>query len=138
MRARIAQPRGFVMLAALAVLAVVGVAILALATAMSYDGRRTMERAQRAQLDQLLLSAATDAAEHFKTSSPTVGDWWNVDLPDVLAEQNAELVTTVVSADESNTSVAISARISKHSAQQVLRFRRGTDGWKLVGAEIPI
>ena len=135
MKARRAQPRGFILLAAIAILAIVGVAILALAAAMSYDGRRTMERAQRVQLDQMLLAGWAAASAHLPTAK--TGDAWEVDLPESLIEQQATLKTTVESADASSVVLNVRATLSNRSAEQTLRFQNVSGEWKLSGAEIP-
>jgi hypothetical protein len=131
------RQHGFIMLAALAVLAIVGVAILALASAMSSDGQRTFENATRAQLDQMLLAGTTDVTERVKKETPKPGDAWDVDLPSVLTEQDATLHVAVESADEAKVSLSISARINNRSAEQVLQFAWRGEGWKLASAEIP-
>lgn len=131
------QHRGFIMLMALAILAIVGVAILALASAMSYDGKRTFETATRSQLDQMLLAAATDAREHLKHATPKPGESWDVELPDVLTEQNGSLHIVVASADDAKLTINVLARLDQRSAEQVLRFERQANGWKLASAEIP-
>jgi len=122
-------------LAAIAILAIVGVAILALTAAMSYDGRRTMERAQLAQLDQMLLAGESAASGHL--SSAKTGDAWDVELPDSLIEQSATLKTTVESVDASIVVLSVHATLSNRSAEQTLRFQQTQGGWKLGSATIP-
>jgi hypothetical protein len=131
------QSHGFIMLMALAILAIVGVAILALASAMSYDGKRTFENATRSQLDQLLLASATEAREHLKQATLKAGDSWDIELPDVLTEQNGSLHIVVASADDAKLTLDVLAKIDERSAEQTLRFNRDDDGWKLASAEIP-
>jgi type II secretory pathway component PulK len=131
------QHRGFIMLMALAILAIVGVAILALASAMSYDGKRTFENATRSQLDQMLLAGATDAREHLKRATPQAGESWDVELPNVLAEQNGSLRVVVASADDAKLTLNVSANVDQRSAEQTLCFNRDARGWKLASAEIP-
>ena len=58
MRSRASRSRGIVLLMALAMLAIVGAAIMVLASAMSLDGKRTFDRARAGQLDQMLLAGA--------------------------------------------------------------------------------
>ena len=131
------RQHGFIMLTALAMLAIVGVAILALASAMSSDGRRTFENATRAQLDQMLLAGAADATEHLKKATPKPGDAWDVKLPSVLTEQDATLHIAVESADDAKITLDVSARINERSAEQVLQFERHETTWKLTSAQIP-
>ena len=84
-----ARHRGFILLAALAVLTIVGVAMLTLAGATAYDGQRTFDHARRAQLDQMLLAGANEAIEHLKQAAPKAGESWDVELPESLTEQSA-------------------------------------------------
>jgi hypothetical protein len=58
-------------------------------------------------------------------------------LPDVLTEQNATLRIAVDSADDAKLTVNVLARLDQRSAEQVLRFERQANGWKLASAEIP-
>ena len=133
------QRRGFILLLALAMLALVGIAILALAAACSSDGQRTMYRSQRAQLDELLLAGTAEAMAHLKNAVPTTGQWWETELPQTLTEQQAELVTTVDSvAANGDVTLNIHTTITNRSAEQTLRFSHGSDGWKLISAEVPL
>jgi hypothetical protein len=127
---------GFILLAALGVFAVVGVALLTLAAASVYEGNRTIERSTRAQLDQLLLAGATDAAEHIKSVAPKAADTWTVELPQKLAEQNASLKAAVASADNNAVALTLHAQIDNRSAEQSLRFAREGTSWKLESASL--
>src|SRR4029077_10448463 len=95
------------------------------------------ENATRSQLDQMLLAAATDAREHLKQATPKAGESWDVELPDVLAEQNGSLHIVVASADDAKLTLDVLAKVDQRSAEQTLRFNREGGGWKLVSAEIP-
>ena len=127
--------RGFILLAALAVFAVIAVALLTLAAASSYDGQRTLDRGRRAQLDQMLLAGATDAAERIKSATPKAGETWTVDLPPALTEQDASLSTSVKSADDSRIVLVVRARIANRSAEQTARFEHTAD-WTLRSATV--
>ena len=131
MNRREIQPRGFVMLMALAVIALVAVAILVLAAAMSYDGQRTFDRARAAQLDQMLLAGAAEASNHLKNGTPKSGESWDIDLPAALTDQSGTLRSTVESSDDLHIVFNISARLSNRSAEQQIRFNRTENAWKL-------
>jgi type II secretory pathway pseudopilin PulG len=126
--------KGFILLAALAMLAIVGVAILTLGATSAYDGRRTMVRQQRAQLDQMLLAAATDAGQRVGSATPKSNDSWETELPRTLAEQNAKLTTTVESVDENEMWIEVHAQLQNLSSEQSIQFRHASDGWKLINA----
>jgi Tfp pilus assembly protein PilX len=136
---RTSRPRhGFILLTALAMLAIVGVALLALGSAMVYDAKRTMDRSQRAQLDELLQSATTDAVKRLKTATPNVNDEWDMELPDALVQQDAKLTTTVDVSDESELWLKAHAQLGKLSSEQSLQFRREGQAWHLARAEVPL
>src|SRR5262245_19707193 len=59
---------GFALVTAILVLALVAAAIASLASSMSSDARRTLDRARDAQLEQLLLAGAADAGQHLKSA----------------------------------------------------------------------
>jgi type II secretory pathway pseudopilin PulG len=133
------RQNGFILLAALAVLAIVGVAMLTLAAASASDARRSFERARRGQLDQMLLAAAAEAKIHLKQSTPKTGDAWDVELPNVLTEQTASLHTTIDSVEANgDVTVNVHATIANRSAEQTLKFSHASGEWKLVSAEVPL
>ncbi len=134
-----ARHRGFILLAALAVLTIVGVAMLTLAGATVYDGQRTFDHARRAQLDQMLLAAANEAIEHLKQAAPKAGESWDVELPESLTEQSATLKTTVEPDSDANQIVLdVHAQVANRSAEQTLHFTRTTSGWKLAAADVSL
>jgi type II secretory pathway component PulK len=129
--------RGFILLFALGIVAVVGVAILALASLQSYDGRRTAGRIREAQLEQMLLAGALEAPQHFVSVAPAKDQLWSIDLPPALASQGGSLRSRVTSVqNDVNVSVLISATLDGKSAQQTLTFARQENQWKLTAARL--
>jgi type II secretory pathway component PulK len=129
--------RGFALIAAVLLLGLVVVAVTLLANATAADGQRTLECQQRAQLDQLLLAAATDAPAHLKSSNLKSNDSWQCDLPTALSEQSASVETTVTSVESDHIDLHVRARLANRSAEQSLRFARAGNGWRLSSAQIP-
>ena len=84
------------------------------------------------------MAGATDAVEHLKQPAPKEGEWWEVDLPNALAEQHASLVSTVDSATADQIVLDIHAQIENRSAQQTLRFTHTEGTWKLAKADVPL
>jgi hypothetical protein len=126
------------MIAAILVLGLAVVAVAALMSAASADGRRTLERHQRAQLDQMLLAGASEARMHLKDAGPKPGDSWKPQLPAALREQDAGVETKVESAGDADHAVVhITARIANRSAEQVVTFERTSGSWKVASANIP-
>jgi len=129
--------RGFILLFALGIVAVVGVAILALASLQSYEGWRTAERIREAQLEQMLLAGATEAPQHLATAAPTKDQVWNIELPPALASRGGTLQTRVTNIEnETNVNVLITATLDGKSAQQTVTFARPADQWKLTAARL--
>ena len=136
---RRSRERGFILLIALAVLGIVGVAMLVLAAATAYDARRSIERSQRAQLDQMLLAGASEARERLKTASPKTGDSWDVELPKALTEQSATMHSTVSSIEQNGeVYLLIHATLSNRSAEQTVRFSQASGDWKLISAKVSL
>ena len=67
MNRRPRQPRGFAMLLALAMLALVAMLMVFLAQHFAYERQRTSAAATDAQLSQLLFAASQDALTHALT-----------------------------------------------------------------------
>jgi type II secretory pathway component PulK len=130
--------RGFALIAAVLLLGLVVVAVTLLTSAAAADGQRTLERHQRAQLDQMLLAATADARAHLKSSNLKSNDSWKLDLPAALSEQSAAVETTVTAIEPDHIDLYIRARLANRSAEQMLRFARANDGWRLSTAQIPI
>jgi len=117
-------------------IAFVGAAMLAMGTTISIDAKRTLRQSNEAQLDQLLLAGIAETTVHLSTSVPTAGASWNTALPASLAAAPASLKTTVVSTDDMQTTLRISATYIDISGSEIARFRHDSDGWKLISAEI--
>jgi type II secretory pathway component PulK len=137
MRPKPSKCRGFVMVTALLILALVAVAIVTLASATSSDGRRTIYNWQSAQLDQMLLAGAADASVRLKTGAPEDGQSWYVELPRDLASDGATLSTSVTSKTSDALQLSVRATLGDRSARQTLTYKReGGQSWKLVDAKL--
>jgi Tfp pilus assembly protein PilE len=128
--------RGFVMLSAILTMAIVAGAILALASVTSYDGRRTMNAWQQAQLQQLLLAGAQDALERLNGAGATAGQSWAPALPEDLSAEGASLRVTVISNADQAAEVKVMASWLDRSREQTLRFKQVKSKWILVSAEL--
>jgi hypothetical protein len=128
---------GFVLLFALGIVAVVGVAILALASLQSYDGRRTVERIRETQLEQMLLAGAMEAPSHLGEVQPTNDQAWNVQLPAGLTSRGGTLQTRITSVQsDTNCAIVIRATLEGKSLQQSVTFARQGNQWKLTSARL--
>jgi len=130
--------RGFVLLFALAIFALVGVAILALASLQAHDGRRTAQRVRDAQLEQMLLAGATEVKSHLEEAPLAADQSWKIELPAALTDRGAELDArvTLMQMDGAAT-VTIHAKIDGATMQQSTQFARGGDRhWQLISAQI--
>jgi len=128
--------RGFIFFMAVLMIAYVGAAMLAMGTTVSIDARRSLRRYNEAQLDQLLLAGITEATARLNTTAPAAGGAWTIPLPTSLAATPASLKSSIVSTDEAQSTVRITATFTDQSASQTVRFRHDPDGWKLISAEI--
>ena len=129
------QHRAFVVLTALILMALVGVAITAMSADFSADARRTWDQISDAQLEQLLFAGAAEAPSHLTDKPPVSGESWEVGLPQILAIRGATLRTNVGSVQESGpVSLVIHATLDNRSAEQTLQFRNDAGTWKLVSA----
>ena len=123
---------------AIALIGLASVALTAVVAATVADVRRTRQLETDAQVRQLLLAGAFDAAEHAKAwgDVPTAQSW-ELSLPAVLAERGYRVRVSVLPPDEGAKADSIEIRVNAASPsatrEQALRFRRRGSGWKPVG-----
>lgn len=122
---RTAHPRGFTIVLAIALLAMIAVATAMIAHQLGYELRRTRTAYEDAQLRQLLLAGAQDVASHSTDSTTKTGQ---VELPPTLASQGASLS---ISQPKSGGDVLILARLGTREANQTLHFDEPSHRWAL-------
>ena len=128
---------GMAIIIAIAMTAMVGIALLALATRLATEAKMTRYAAQDAQVRQLMLaSAATALHELNQTEPPKRGQPQAVQTP---ADPNGDATSLVlrfepIDADESQR-VLVDARVGKRHSRQLLRFELQKTKWQLVEAD---
>jgi hypothetical protein len=109
----------------------VAVALLAVSTAVVADSRRTRAATADAQLRQLLVAAAADAAARSQSWPDRVQPQdWSVALPPSLAGDGTAVKVSAAQAGES-VSVRVEAQHLGRRAGQTLKFRRADGRWQL-------
>ncbi|WP_428939925.1 hypothetical protein [Fontivita pretiosa] len=126
---------GFVLLSALAVVAIVAVAIVVSASAATTAGQRLSRQIADAQLDQLLLAGSVEAWHILSTTpAPAAGQTHGVNLPPPLADAAARVRVTIVDVQPDAATVAVVARLNEQSGTQTLHFARQAHRWRLTSA----
>jgi len=129
--------RGFAMLTAIALVALVSVAMAAAAAVFRLDVRRTASAAEEAELRELLMAGERIARERLASAGgddPRAG-MEAVPLPPSLAADGGSLRLIVTPGPASGTmQVIVEAAVPGRSMSQALRYERGPNGWGLGGA----
>jgi hypothetical protein len=127
--------RGLATVTAIALLGLVAVAMLAVSAAVVGDARRTRYEAADAQVRQLLLAAAADAAERAAAWPADVADdSWQLALPATLAQSGGASVKLSLAHAGETLEVRVDAHYLTHRGGQTLRFRRSAERWELIDA----
>jgi len=128
---------GMAMIIAVAMTAMVGIALLALATRFATEAKMSRHAAQDAQVRQLLL-AGTATARH-RLGQPETPDHDKPLTVQAPADPNGDdmsLVLRFESLDADNSQrVLVDARVGKRQLRQSLRFELQETKWRLVEAD---
>ena len=128
--------RGFAMLTAIALVALVGVAMAAVLALVQLDLRRTADALVEAQLRQMLLAGERAARERLDatgTDGPRAAEAAPASLPAALAADGGALEVTLTSATPAagkEVEVTVRARLGERSAAQTLRYEHTPEGWR--------
>jgi hypothetical protein len=126
--------RGMATVTAIALLGLAAVAMLAVSAAVAGDARRTRYATADAQLRQLLLAAAADAADRSDSWPADVSaESWQLAIPPTLAQNGASANLSVARAGD-GVEVRVEAHYLKRRGGQTLRFRRTGERWELFEA----
>lgn len=128
---------GFVFIAALLLIAVIGAAMGAISAAVSADARRTVDQARDAQLEQMLLAGVADAPARLAAQAPVEGQAWALPLPESLSSQSASLDVRVGPVQPNGSAMLlIRATIDGRHAEQTASFNLTNNTWALTSAEL--
>ena len=130
--------RGFTVVMALGLLALVAAGLLSLGALLTTDARRTMRGEDDAQLRQMLMAGATAARQHAGQWPAAVqAERLVVALPPELASAGGALdLQTEPDAAESRVAVRITARLIDRQMRQTLTFERTGGAWRPVDAAL--
>jgi hypothetical protein len=135
-RRRQRASNGFATLMAIALVAMAGVAFVAIASMMRHDVRRTRRAVAEAQLRQML-SAGEEAvrSQLDATGGGENGATREVPVPRMTGESEARLTLTVAPvADAGLRVILVEATMDGFHAAQQLRYSRHDGKWTLVAA----
>ncbi|HSZ56755.1 MAG TPA: hypothetical protein VK797_13895 [Tepidisphaeraceae bacterium] len=128
--------RGFAMLMALAALGLVSVTLLVLSRQFAYDMTRTQTVTREAQLSQLLLAGAQDAAQRSRSwIGQPQKEQWQIALPQELSPAAAKLSVELSPAGDQKADVVIEAKVGPQAAVQTLHFRHADGNWGVESVE---
>jgi hypothetical protein len=134
MNQHVRHRRGFTMIIAIALLGLVGSALLLLTRQLAAEGRRTRATYDEAQLRMLLIAGADDAVEHSKSwNNAPAAENWQIALPQSLLDSAASVSLSSRSTDADTVEVMVIARFRNREAMQVLLFHHSEEAWKAAG-----
>ena len=129
--------RGFAMIIAIALMALVGAAIVVLTRHVGYEITRTRLAATDVQLRELLIAGGRDAVARSRDWGAQAGQSeWQIDLPRPLKEAGATLKLQRNPLSPNAMEIHVDARIGDRAASQRLHFSKTTGGWTLTDAEL--
>ena len=129
------RSRGFTIILGVVLLGLIAVALALLTKQLGYELQRTRSAYEDAQLRQLLLAGAQDAAARagrWSAQGPAAPGAWKVELPADLNAQDASISIEAMEAGPDGRTVRIEARLSYRRAEETLEFSRTDAGWKFV------
>jgi hypothetical protein len=119
-----------------AILPIVGTALLAIAMLAASDARRTTAAAQGAQARQLLLAGGEAVVERSGGwKERPVAESFALALPAALAEGTAE-VQVVIAVTGTDAIATIDATYAGRAARQTITLARSGDRWRIIDASL--
>lgn len=129
------QRRGFVMMMAVIVLMLLGIALAAMTALLSHESRRTSAAGDDAQLRQVLIAAEAWTAGQLAAGTLPADRSTAVPLPPQLAGLGAAAEVRLTGGPDGQTA-AISARLPDRRLEQVIQYRLAGDVWRPVAATL--
>ena len=123
------------MLFALALVALAGAAAVAVGLAVTRDFQRSQRQADEAQLRQLLLAGAADAAGRVASAEGPQAEW-TIALPKELADRGRALRATRDETKSDSIAIVVHAELAGHVREQQLRFTKADGRWRLTSATV--
>ena len=129
------QRRGFVMMMALILMMLLGIALAAMTALLSHESRRTSATGDDAQLRQILIAAEAWTARQLAAGTPPADGPMTVPLPSQLTALGAGADVRLTTGSGTQTAT-ISARLPERRLEQVIQYRLAGDDWKPVSATL--
>jgi hypothetical protein len=140
-----AKRRGFAMLTAVALVALVAMALAAVLALVRLDLGRTADALDEAQLRQMLLAGEHAARERLDAAgeaAPRTDEAVPISLPPALAADGGAVDVTVLPrasrAAAEVVEVTVRARLGEKAASQTLRYERTSRGWRATAAALTV
>jgi hypothetical protein len=129
--------RGFAATVAVVMIGLVGATLLAMSSIFAIEARRARGEASDAQLRQLLLAGAAQAAQIASAGAvDPAAKPVNVPLPQTLAQQGGRLVLTATQPKDGRLEIAVEASVAGKTRRQTLAFTNTAGPWRLVSATL--
>ncbi len=134
---RFPDRRGFAMIVAIVLIALVSMCLTVLMVSIGAEFRRTQLTAEDAQLRQFILIAGPYAENRLNGNSVAEGQWVDLPLPKQFRDMDAKLrVQMHEIAQADSCQVIVSAQLSDRHAGQTLQFVKRDGKWVLDQAQL--
>ncbi len=126
----------FASIMVVAILPIVGTAMLAIAMLTSSDARRTSSNEQDTQLRQLLLAGSATVLERSsRWQDLPAAETFTVALPTTIVERQA-LLDVTIKIDGNDVIANIQAAYQNRSANQRVRLQKQNGEWQIIEAAL--
>ena len=131
--------RGFAMITAIIMMAVVSAALVVISRQFRFEATRTRVELDDGQLRQLLLAGAQDAAERAEKwrKHPPLATW-ELKVPAALRGEGAAVSVSATSIGSDRAEVRIDARFHGRHQSQLLHLSVQDKGWQVRDAAFGI
>ncbi len=124
------RSRGFAMIFAIAMIILVGAALILLGGYFAQQANRTRSQSADAQLRQLLIAGSIYATQNAQSPGPEKP----LPLPKDLTAQDASVTVQITGEGDERTAV-IAARFNQRHVEQSLKLHRDNDRWSVMAIE---
>jgi type II secretory pathway component PulK len=127
------RQHGFAVIVAVVMIAILGMALLALTTLFQTDTQRSMRNRAEGQLRQLLIAGGAAAVQRV-SNEPQATEPTQLAVPDAI--ENASVTIAYEPEGESMIRATVTAQIDVHQAVQSMTFTQTGTGWALRDAQL--
>ena len=126
------NPRGFAMITAIIMLAVVSAALVVISRQFTFEATRTRLELDDTQLRQLLVAGAQDAAQragNWQSDPPAVT--WDLQVPAALRGEGAAVSVNSAPTGKDSAEVHVDAKFHGRHQTQLLHFSLQDGRWQI-------